>query len=87
MQALRNIYTVDNHRIVIDLPNTFNYNAVEIIILPIEKPRKKTVKISNNSDNNERLKRLLSISVWKESDIQPIIDSENLINQWRIEEF
>jgi len=50
MEALRNIYTVENHRIIIDLPESFNYNSVEIIILPI-------------------------------------IETQNLINQWKIEEF
>jgi predicted Ser/Thr protein kinase len=78
MEALRNIYTVENHRIVIDLPESFNYNSVEIIILPIEKQKKNK---NIDYDNNERLKKLLSISVWNDEDILPIIETQNFINQ------
>jgi len=84
MEALRNIYTVENHRIVIDLPESFNYNSVEIIILPIEKQKKNK---NIDYDKNERLKKLLSISVWNDEDILPIIETQNFINQWKIEEF
>ncbi len=34
MEALRNIYTVENNRIIIDLPQNFNHKEVEVIILP-----------------------------------------------------
>ncbi|GEM_PF-767803 len=84
MEALRNIYTVENHQIVIDLPESFNYNSVEIIILPIEKQKKNK---NIDYDKNERLKKLLSISVWNDEDILPIIETQNFINQWKIEEF
>jgi hypothetical protein len=87
MEALRNIYTVENHRIVIDLPKSFNHTSVEIIILPLEKTRARKKIKAMSADKNERLKKLLSINVWNEADILPLIETQNLINQWKIEEF
>ncbi len=87
MQALRNIYTVENHRIVIDLPKSFNHAAVEIIILPLDPSNKETFTKSLSIDKKERLKKLLAINVWNEDDIKPITETQSLINQWEIEEF
>jgi len=84
MQAIRSIYTVQNNQIVINLPNTFQHKAVEVIILPFYEY--KTIE-KEKSDKDERLKKLLSISVWNDNDIQLIHESQNLINQWKIEEF
>lgn len=36
MEALRRIVELDNLRKMIDIPATFNYTKVEILILPIE---------------------------------------------------
>ena len=36
MEALRRIVNLDNLRGMIDIPSTFNYKKVEILILPIE---------------------------------------------------
>lgn len=36
MEALRRIVELDNLRKMIDIPVTFNYKKVEILILPIE---------------------------------------------------
>ena len=87
MQALRNIYTVENHRIVIDLPKSFNHATVEIIILPLDPSNKETITKSLSIDKKERLKKLLAINVWNEDDIKPILETQSLINQWKIEEF
>lgn len=83
MQAFRNIYTVQNNRVIIDLPESFDYQSVEVIIMPAY-DRKINEAHPNKS---ERLKKLLSLSVWDENDINRIIESQNLINQWKIEEF
>jgi len=87
MQAIRNIYTVENHRIVIDLPKSFNHAAVEIIILPLDSFEQDTITKSMSADKKKRLKNLLSINVWNEDDIKPIIETQTIINQWKIEEF
>lgn len=87
MQALRNIYTVENHRIVIDLPKSFNHTAVEIIILPVDPSPKETINKSLSISKKERLEKLLSVNVWNEDDIKPIIETQQLISQWKIEEF
>ena len=41
MQALRQIIDVKNHLLNIHLPNDFNADRVEVIILPLEKKAKK----------------------------------------------
>ena len=84
MQALRNIYTVKNNRITIDLPEFFKYSSVEIIILPIEKSNKQLEE--NTLSKNERLEQLLKVGIWNDEDIKAITDSSNIINKWKIEE-
>lgn len=87
MEALRNIYAVENHRIVIDLPKSFNHTEVEIIILPFENTQQRQKNKTFGTDKEERLKKLLSVNVWNDDDILPIIESQKIINQWKIEEF
>jgi hypothetical protein len=87
MQALRNIYTVENNKIVIDLPKSFQHKSVEVIILPISEFKTLHATKNEAADKSERIKKLLSISVWSDTDIQLINESQNLINQWKIEEF
>ena len=43
MEALRGIMNLDNVRTMIDIPSTFNYQKVEILILPIETETKTEV--------------------------------------------
>ncbi len=81
MQALRNIYTVRNKQITINLPEYFDYSSVEVIILPINQIVKEDIIRSKE----ESLKKLLSISKWYEEDTQTITNSQDLINQWKIE--
>jgi hypothetical protein len=87
MEAIRNIYAVENHRIVIDLPKSFKHKEVEIIILPSEKSTKLQSNKSSSIDKDEQLRKLLSVNVWNDMDILPIIESQEIINQWKIEEF
>lgn len=84
MQALRNIYTVTDNRLTINLPEYFKYSAVEVIILPVEKSKNEHSQVLSKE---ERLNQLLSIGVWSEKDVQPIIETKNLINQWKIQDF
>jgi len=84
MQAIRNIYTVQNNQIVITLPNTFQHKAVEVIVLPFDEYE---TAEKTQQDKNAGLKRLLAFSVWSENDIQQISETQNFINQWKIEEF
>ena len=85
MQALRNIYTVKNNRITIDLPDYFKHSSVEVIILPVNKFAYK--QVNNENSKNKQLEQLLSIGVWNDNDIEPILESQKLINQWKITEF
>ena len=43
MEVLRRIVNLDNLRTMIDIPSTFNYKKVEILILPIETETKTEV--------------------------------------------
>ena len=36
MTALREFIKVKNHRIVLDLPKDFNYENVEVVIMPVK---------------------------------------------------
>ena len=85
MEALRNIYTVKNNRITIDFPEYFKYSSVEVIILPVSKFTYK--QINNENSKNKQLEQLLSVGVWYDNDIEPILESQKLINQWKITEF
>ena len=87
MEALRNIYAVENHRVVIDLPKSFKHKEVEIIILPMEKTTIRQTNKYSVADKEEQLKKLLSVNVWNEDDILKIIESQEIINKWKIEEF
>jgi len=87
MEALRKIYTVENHRVTIDLPKSFKHDAVEIIILPVDSPRQSKTAKNKTTDKPKALTELLNIGVWTEKDILPILESQNLINRWKIEKF
>ncbi len=82
MKTLRNIYKVENNRIIIDLPQSFNYEEVEVIIMPFLK-----YQIIKQDNKQKQIESLLSVSVWKDDDIQQIYESQNIINKWKVEEF
>jgi len=46
MQILRQIIDVKNHSLFISLPNDFNADKVEVIILPIEE-KKQNARVAN----------------------------------------
>jgi len=75
MQAIREMATVKNHKITVTLPNNFNYNKVEIIILPIEE------KQESLSDF------LLTLPAMSEQEISDIEAVRKDLNQWQIKEF
>ena len=86
MQAIRNIYTVRDSQIIIDLPKNFIHSAVEVIILPIDEQKDRKLH-ELTSDKEENLKQILSIGIWDDNDLKPILETNNLINQWEIQEF
>jgi hypothetical protein len=87
MQAFRHIYSVIHNKIVIELPPDFNHNSVEVIVLPVTKTISRKHLKPTTANKNEQLKELLTIGVWDEKDLQPVIESNNLINEWNIEQF
>ncbi len=88
MQAIRNIYTVKNNQVIIDLPESFDYSSVEVIVLPVYSKEIQN-KSSNEAlpNNKDRLAKLLTLSVWDDDDINRIIESQKLVNKWKIEQF
>lgn len=85
MQAIRNIYKVENGKLVIELPASFQHTEVEVIILPVA--AEDEVELPNAIDRGskaERLAKLEQMSVWGEDEEQAVIESQNFINQWKI---
>jgi len=87
MQAFRHFYSVHDNKIVIELPPDFNHNSVEVIVLPVAKSKSGKHLIQMELSKKEQLNELLTVGVWDENDLQPIIESAILINQWNIEQF
>lgn len=61
MEAIRKIITVKNHQINITLPDDFNADEVEVIILPSEKSLKQIPEWQKNQvrERSEEYKRIL----------------------------
>jgi hypothetical protein len=87
MKAFRHIYSVTHNKIVIELPPDFNHNSVEVIVLPVIKTKSRKHLKLTVANKNHQLNELLTVGVWDEKDLQPVIESNNLINQWNIEQF
>lgn len=87
MQAFRHIYQVKHNKVVIELPPDFNHNSVEVIVLPITKTKSRKRLNPTAANKNDQLNELLTVGVWDEKDLLPVIESNNLINQWNIEQF
>jgi hypothetical protein len=87
MQAIRSIYTVEDQKLVIELPATFADTEVEVIILPVMDGEPNQSNAPNQASKAEKLEKLASVSVWDEADEQSVLESQNFINQWKIVEF
>lgn len=87
MQAFRYIFTVEQNRVVIELPPYYNNKSVEVIILPADRNKTLDRHQSEFPNKEEQMKELLSIGVWNEDDLQPLTETEKLINQWKIDRF
>ena len=77
MQAIRSIYKVENGKLVIELPASFQHTEVEVIILPAA-AAEDVATLPNAIDRGskaERLEKLASMSVWEEVDEQAIVES------------
>jgi hypothetical protein len=88
MQAIRSIYKVENQKLVIELPASFQHTEVEVIILPVSVEDEADVaSIPSQDEKAESLERLMSVGVWDEVDEKAVIESQNFINQWKVVEF
>ncbi|MFH0726489.1 MAG: hypothetical protein V2B19_09100 [Pseudomonadota bacterium] len=78
MQALKKVISVKNRKIILDLPDDFQSDQVEIIVLPyIEEEREYLCE-----SNADWQKDFLSISQWEEED-----DDIARVTSWTIETF
>lgn len=88
MQAIRSIYKVENQKLVIELPASFQHTEVEVIILPVSAEDEEEVLPKPSQDEKaESLERLMSVGVWDEVDEKAVVESQNFINQWKVVEF
>jgi hypothetical protein len=88
MQAIRSIYKVENQKLVIELPVSFQHTEVEVIIFPVSAEDEADVLPTLSQDEKaESLERLMSVGVWDEVDEKGVIESHNFINQWKVVEF
>jgi hypothetical protein len=88
MQAIRSIYKVENQKLVIELPASFQHTEVEVIILPVSVEDEAVLPVAvDRGSKAERLEELSKLSVWDEADEQAVIESQNFINQWKVTEF
>jgi len=88
MQAIRSIYKVENGKLVIELPASFQHTEVEVIILPVSAEDEAVLPNAiDRGSKAERLEALSKLSVWDEADEQAVIESQNFINQWKVVEF
>lgn len=71
MQAIRSIYKVENQKLVIELPASFQHTEVEVIILPVSVEDEAEVLSTPSQDEKaESLERLMSVGVWDEGNEQ-----------------
>ena len=67
MQAIRSIYKVENQKLVIELPASFQHTEVEVIILPVSAEDEADVLSTPSQDEKaESFERLMSVGVWDE---------------------
>ncbi len=67
MQAIRSIYKVENQKLVIELPASFQHTEVEVIILPVLAEEEAVwPNAIDRGSKAERLAKLEKISVWEE---------------------
>lgn len=70
MQAISNIYKVENQKLVIELPASFQHTEVEVIILPVSVGDEAV--LPNTIDRGrkaERLEELSKLSAWEDETI------------------
>lgn len=86
MQAIRNIYKVENGKLTIELPASFQHTEVEVIILPANSEEDAAIlpDAIDRGSKVERLAKLEQMSVWGEEEEQAVIESQNFINQWKV---
>ena len=81
MQAIRSIYKVENEKLVIELPASFQHTEVEVIILPVSVEDEADVLSTPSRDEKaESLERLMSVGVRDEGDEKAVIESWSLSN-------
>jgi len=77
MQAISRIYKVENQKLVIELPASFQHTEVEVIILPVSAEDEADVLSKPSQDEKaERLERLMSVGVWDEVDEKAVVESQ-----------
>ncbi len=74
MQALKFIKTIKKNKIVLNIPDEFETDDAEIIVLPYRKKEKD-------------LQALLNVSIWSAEDVKGIEEAIEGFKNWKIEAF
>ena len=74
MQALKVIKAIKKNKIVLNIPDEFESDEAEVIVLPYKK-------------KDKNLQALLSVSVWNDEDIKGIEKAIEGFKNWKIEKF
>lgn len=70
MQAISNIYKVENQKLVIELPASFQHTEVEVIILPVSAEDEAVLPNAiDRGSKAERLDELSKLSAWEDETI------------------
>jgi hypothetical protein len=79
MEAIRYFEKVKSNQLLINLPNDFKEDFVEIIILPIANDILK----SESFDNKEFQQKLMEAPDMNDEEYNEFIEKKNSFNQWK----
>jgi hypothetical protein len=78
MEAIRSVVKPKNHNVQVTLPNSFNGEYVEVIVLPY---KQKNIKSKDNK--SELQKFLLEAPTMSDDDYNEFLEKRKRFNQWK----
>ena len=76
MEAIKRLAEIKDHKLILDLPESFKHAKVEVIILPCESP-----EAASKGDAALWQQDFLSISCWD------VKDGEETVQSWPLKTF
>ena len=78
MKAIRSVVKPKNHMVQVTLPNSFNGEYVEVIVLPY-----KQKDIESKDNKSELQKLLLEAPTMSDADYNEFLKKRKHFNQWK----